>query len=278
MVVNVREEMGVTSRPKKYKGRTGIRWTEATWNPVVGCWPVSPGCAKCYAAVMASRLAKNPKVPAYVGTAEKGFWTGIVKCLDERLDAPLGWHKPSIIFVNSMSDLFHEDVPLSFIQRVFAVMREAHWHRFQVLTKRAERLSELSPELQWAPNIWMGVSIENDAFAGRADYLRGIGACVKFLSLEPLLGPVPSLSLHGIHWVIAGGESGAGARPMEACWVRDIRDRCVEARVPFFFKQWGGRTASANGHVLDGREWNEMPMAADVGEWFETTDVLSAFE
>ena len=172
---------------------------------------------------------------------------------------PLQWKKPRTIFVNSMSDLFHEDVPSSYIRRVFEVMRGAHWHRFQVLTKRAQRLAKLDARLDWPPNVWMGVSVEDADFLNRVDALRGTRAAVKFLSLEPLLGPLPGLDLTGIDWVIVGGESGPGARPMQERWVRDIRDRCQRARVPFFFKQWGGTNKKKTGRLLDGRTWNGMP-------------------
>jgi protein gp37 len=177
----------------------------------------------------------------------------------DALDLPLRWHKPRRIFLNSMSDLFHKEVPLEFIQDVFAVAGQAHWHQFQILTKRADRLAELSPYLSWCPNIWMGVSVENNEYAWRTDCLRHTDAQTKFLSLEPLLGPIPDLDLTSINWVIVGGESGPGARPVDAEWVRDIRDRCVAARVPFFFKQWGGKNKKKSGRVLDGRTWDEIP-------------------
>jgi protein gp37 len=175
------------------------------------------------------------------------------------LARPLEWKSPRQIFVNSMSDLFHEDVPLEYIQRVFAVMNEAHWHQYQILTKRAERLLELSPLLPWAPHIWMGVSVESEEYLGRVDCLRATVARVKFLSIEPLLGPLPTLDLRGIDWVIVGGESGPGARPMAAEWVTGIRDRCKQAEVPFFFKQWGGVFKKRTGRELEGRTWDEKP-------------------
>jgi protein gp37 len=178
------------------------------------------------------------------------------------LGLPLAWRKPQTIFVNSMSDLFHDSVPLAYIEAVFDVMARAHWHRFQVLTKRAERLVELSPQLNWTPNIWMGVSVECDQYRPRINLLRAIRAQVKFLSLEPLLGPLPDLDLTGIDWVIVGGESGPGARPMEPAWATDIRDQCERANVPFFFKQWGGRSKRQAGRTLDGRVWNDMPLGA----------------
>lgn len=178
------------------------------------------------------------------------------------LDIPLKWKKPQTIFVNSMSDLFHKDVPLEFIQQVFDTMRAANWHQYQILTKRADRVRELSPFLDWQPHIWMGVSVENNNFVSRVDELRQTAARVKFLSLEPLIGPLPDLELNGIDWVIVGGESGPGARPMDPGWVRDIRDNCVAEQVPFFFKQWGGVNKKKTGRTLDGRIWNELPIAS----------------
>jgi protein gp37 len=178
------------------------------------------------------------------------------------LELPIRWKKPQVIFVNSMSDLFHVRVPEEFIRQVFDVMNRASWHQFQVLTKRADRLSKISPRLAWAENIWMGVSVENASYTGRIEELRASAAKVKFLSLEPLLGPLPRLPLDGIDWVIVGGESGPGARPMEPDWVRDIRDQCVSQRVPFFFKQWGGVFKKRTGRTLDGRTWDEMPSVA----------------
>jgi protein gp37 len=181
---------------------------------------------------------------------------------EQALELPLHWKRPQTIFVNSMSDLFHKDVPVVFIQRVFDVMARAHWHRFQVLTKRSERLAELSPKLIWAPNIWMGVSVENQKFTYRIDHLRQTGATVRYLSLEPLLGPLQNLKLDGINWVIVGGESGPGARPMDRAWVTEIRDQCKSSKVAFFFKQWGGVNKKKAGRELDGRTWDEMPVGA----------------
>jgi protein gp37 len=175
------------------------------------------------------------------------------------LELPLKWRQPSQVFVNSMSDLFHKDVPASYIKQVFDVMRRAHWHQYQVLTKRSERLRELAPQLPWEPQIWMGVSVENEDYLYRIDDLRHTSAQIKFLSIEPLLGPLPKLNLRGIDWVIVGGESGPGSRPMDPDWVRQIRDRCLRANVPFFFKQWGGVVKSRSGRLLDGRTWDEMP-------------------
>lgn len=228
-----------------------IEWTESTWNPVTGCTKTSPGCKHCYAERMAKRLAAMGS-PAY----RNGFTLTLHEC---NLELPLRWRKPRTIFVNSMSDLFHEEVPLSFIQQVFDVMGRACWHTFQVLTKRSERLLKLSPLLQWQHNIWMGVSVESSDYAYRIEHLRGTAAAVKFLSLEPLLSPLPRLGLHGIDWVIVGGESGPGARPMDRDWVVDIKDQCQVARVPFFFKQWGGVHKSRNGRELQGRTWEQMP-------------------
>jgi protein gp37 len=235
---------------------SGIEWTEATWNPLTGCTKVSPGCKHCYAERLSRRLLAmgNPKYA-------NGFRLTLH---EDALDLPLRWRKPRAIFVNSMSDLFHEDVPAEFVHRVFTVMGMAHWHRFQVLTKRPERLLELDPGLAWQPNIWMGVSVENERYVPRVDLLRQTRAHVKFLSIEPLLGPLPSLDLTGIDWAIVGGESGPGARPMQEDWVRDIRDRCVAAGVPFFFKQWGGVQKHRTGRVLDERTWNQMPGGAAV--------------
>ena len=230
---------------------SGIEWTESTWNPVTGCTKVSPGCKHCYAERMAERLQAMGQ-PNY----KHGF---ALTLQPKMLELPLHWKKPQTIFVNSMSDLFHEDVPLAYIQRVFDVMRRAHWHRFQVLTKRADRLAELSPEINWPANVWMGVSVENATYVDRIDDLRKTGARVKFLSLEPLLGPLPNLKLRNIDWVIVGGESGSRARPMDAAWVTDIRDQCLRAGVAFFFKQWGGKNKKKAGRVLEGRTYDEMP-------------------
>lgn len=228
-----------------------IEWTESTWNPVTGCSKISPGCKNCYAERLALRLQAMGQ-PNYANGFE-------VTLHDYALHLPLQWKKPQIIFVNSMSDLFHEKVPFEFILNVFQTMVWAHWHCFQVLTKRSERLVELSPRLPWETNIWMGVSVEKQSQACRIDHLRQTPAQVKFLSLEPLLGPLPSLNLTGMDWVIVGGESGPGARPMKAEWVKDIRDRCLAAGIPFFFKQWGGVWKKKNGRELEGRTWDEMP-------------------
>jgi protein gp37 len=228
-----------------------IEWTNATWNPVTGCTKVSPGCKHCYAERMAHRLQAMGQ-PNYVN----GFKLTLHEPMLER---PLTWKQPMLIFVNSMSDLFHPDVPLDFIQQVFAVMRRAEWHRFQVLTKRSERLLALNDQFVWPDNVWMGVSVENEAYRFRVDHLRQTGAQVKFMSLEPLLGPLPALDLMGIDWVIVGGESGPGARPMSGEWVVDIQQQCLRADVPFFFKQWGGAKKKKNGRLLEGRTWEQMP-------------------
>lgn len=228
-----------------------INWTQATWNCVTGCTKVSPGCQHCYASVMAKRLQAMGQ-PKYAHGFE-------VTLHENELQVPLKWRSPRLIFVNSMSDLFHSAVPDDFIKRVFEVMRQAHWHHFQVLTKRSERLVEMAGTLPWPTNIWMGVTVESAGYLHRVDDLRGTEAAVKFLSLEPLLGPLPRMDLTNIDWVITGGESGPGARPVHPDWVRNIRDQCVSAGVPFFFKQWGGRSKKAAGRALDGRFWNEMP-------------------
>lgn len=230
---------------------SAIEWTEATWNPVTGCTKISPGCWHCYAERMARRLQAMGQ-PNYVNGFE-------VTTHEHMLEAPLCWRRPRVVFVNSMSDLFHERVPLGFIERVSRVMAQAAQHTFQVLTKRSERLAELAPALGWPANVWMGVSVENADYTWRIDHLRATAAHVKFLSLEPLLGPLPGLDLAGIDWVIVGGESGPGARPMREEWVLDIREQCLSAGVPFFFKQWGGVNKKKAGRELEGRTWDEMP-------------------
>jgi len=235
---------------------SGIEWTESTWNPVTGCTKISPGCRYCYAERMAERLQ---------AMGQANYANGFQLTLQPHmLELPLKWKKPQTIFVNSMSDLFHENVPLAYVQQVFDVMARANWHRFQVLTKRAERLEALSLSLKWTSNIWMGVSVENDDHRPRIDHLRRTGAHIKFLSLEPLLGPLPNLDMTGIDWVIVGGESGPKARPMHPAWVIDLRDQCRGAKVSFFFKQWGGKNKKQAGRVLDGRMWDQMPKLASV--------------
>ncbi len=231
---------------------SSIEWTESTWNPLTGCTKISSGCTNCYAERMALRL-KAMGNPNYTN----GF---SVSMHESVLELPLRWRKPQTIFVNSMSDLFHEDVPEQFIFRVFDVMRRADWHCFQILTKRSRRLVDLSPRLPWMPNIWMGVSVENQDHTFRIDHLRRTGANVKFLSLEPLLGPISSISLEAIDWVIVGGESGPRSRPMKESWVTDIRNQCQEGKVPFFFKQWGGVNKKKTGRKLEGRTWEELPL------------------
>jgi len=231
--------------------KSAIEWTESTWNPVTGCTKISAGCRHCYAERMALRLQAMGQ-PAYVNGFE-------VTLHPERLCLPLEWKKPSTIFVNSMSDLFHEDIPEEFVQDVFETMREASWHRFQVLTKRAERLLELNDSIEWPDNVWMGVTVERQDYVSRIDYLRETRARVKFLSCEPLLGTLPDLNLQDIGWVIVGGESGSNARPMDPEWARDVRDQCNAADVPFFFKQWGGLNKKKAGRELDGRTWSQTP-------------------
>jgi protein gp37 len=228
-----------------------IEWTSASWNPVTGCDQVSPGCAHCYAKTFAERWQGVPGHPY-----EQGF---NLRLWPDRLALPLRWRKPKLVFVNSMSDLFHERIPVDYIEAVFDVMKRADHHVFQVLTKRHERLAELAPQLPWPQNVWMGVSIENRRFVHRADYLREVPAAVRFISAEPLLGQLEGLALDGIDWLIAGGESGPGHRRADADCVRDLRDRCADEGVAFFFKQWGGRTPKTGGRELDGRTWDEMP-------------------
>jgi protein gp37 len=230
---------------------SSIEWTEATWNPVTGCSKVSPGCAHCYAETFAERWRGIPGHPY-----QQGF---DLRLWPERLDQPLRWKRPRLVFVNSMSDLFHEDIPDTFIQQVFQVMHEASQHTFQILTKRHERLLEVGSTLEWPPNVWMGVSIENRRFVHRADYLRDLDAAVRFISAEPLLGPLDGLNLKRIDWLIAGGESGPGHRNVKADWLVELRDRCVSEDVAFFFKQWGGTRPKSGGRVLEGRTWDEFP-------------------
>lgn len=230
---------------------SGIEWTESTWNPVTGCTKISPGCKHCYAERMAARLQAMGQ-PNY----RNGFKLTLQP---QMLELPLQWKRPQTIFVNSMSDLFHKDVPVDYIKRVFDIMHRAHWHRFQVLTKRSSRLADLSSKLIWPTNVWMGVSVENSKYVERIDDLRATHAAVKFLSLEPLLGPLPELNLHGIDWVIVGGESGPRARPMNPAWVTDIRDQCAKAGVAFFFKQWGGKNKKKAGRILEGKTYDAMP-------------------
>jgi protein gp37 len=244
--------------------RSSIEWTESTWNPVTGCTKISPGCKHCYADRMAKRLQAMGQ-PKYVN----GFQLTLH---EQELEKPLAIKKPQIIFVNSMSDLFHKNVPLDFILKIFDTMRQAHWHTFQVLTKRADRLQQLDSKINWPENVWMGVSVESHDYVHRIDCLRATSAYIKFLSLEPLLGPLSSLDLTSIDWVITGGESGPGARPMAEEWVIEIRDQCADASVPFFFKQWGGVNKKQSGRVLKGHVYNEMPFA----KWTNASDEQKA--
>ena len=228
-----------------------IEWTNSTWNPITGCTKVSPGCKYCYAERMAVRL-KAMRNPNY----QNGFQLTLHEHI---LNLPLTWKTPQLIFVNSMSDLFHESVPLDFILQVFDVMNQASWHSFQILTKRSQHLVELSSSIHWSGNIWMGVSVENADYTFRIDHLRQTQAKIKFLSLEPLLGSIPHLNLAGIDWVIVGGESGPSARPMEERWVIEIKDQCIAHNVPFFFKQWGGKNKKKSGRLLKGQTWDALP-------------------
>lgn len=228
-----------------------IEWTNSTWNPLTGCDKVSPGCKHCYAERMAARL-KAMGNPNY----ENGFELTLHEHV---LDLPFSWKTPQLIFVNSMSDLFHENVPFSFIQQIFDVMKQASWHTFQILTKRSHRLFELAPSLYWPTNVWMGVSVESQDYTFRIDHLRDINAFIKFISFEPLLGPISNLNLTNINWAIVGGESGPEARPIEEPWVIQIKDTCLANNVPFFFKQWGGKNKKKSGRILQNRTWDEMP-------------------
>ncbi|MDP3150378.1 MAG: phage Gp37/Gp68 family protein [Ignavibacteria bacterium] len=237
--------------------KSSIEWTESTWNPITGCTKVSPGCKFCYAERMAKRLKA-------MGSAnyENGFKLTLQ---DHVVELPLTWKKPQTIFVNSMSDLFHKNVPLAFIQRIFDVMNKAYWHKFQVLTKRSDILLKYNSKLNWTENIWMGVSVENDDYTYRIDHLRNTDAKTKFLSVEPLIGPIHKLDLTNIDWVIVGGESGPGARSLKEEWVIDIKDKCIEQNVPFFFKQWGGVQKKKAGRLLQGKTWSQMPKYRKAG-------------
>lgn len=234
--------------------RSQIEWTDATWNPVLGCTKVSPGCKHCYAETLAERFRGVPGHPF-----EHGF---DLRVLEHAIDRPKTWRRGRNVFVNSMSDLFHPELPVELVRRVFEVMADCPQHRFQVLTKRAERLLQLAPELPWPSNVWMGVSVESRTYVERIRLLQKVPAALRFLSLEPLLGPLGRLPLRGIDWVIVGGESGHGARPLRVEWVRAIQRQCQRRDIPFFFKQWGGVHKKRAGRLLDGREWNEMPQAA----------------
>jgi protein gp37 len=240
--------------------RSSIEWTEATWNPTTGCDRVSRGCDNCYALTLAKRL-KAMGQPRYQQdgdprTSGPGFG---VTLHSDTLDLPFTWSRPRLVFVNSMSDLFHARVPLAFVQEIFSVMAATPQHTYQVLTKRTRRLRRLAPELTWPSNVWIGASVEDSSVTDRINDLRTVPARIRFLSCEPLLGPLNNLSFDGIHWVIVGGESGANARPLDESWVGDLRDQCVQSGVPFFFKQWGGRTPKSGGRKLDGRTWDDMP-------------------
>lgn len=228
-----------------------IEWTDTTWNPTTGCTKISPGCKYCYAERFSSRLKA-------MGTEKyrNGFK---VTLHDDAVLLPFKWKTPRFVFVDSMSDLFHEDIPLDFIKKVFSTMYKANHHIYQILTKRSERMQKLSSELNWPPNIWLGVSVENTDYIYRINHLRKTHAMIKFISFEPLIGPIIELDLSGIDWVIVGGESGPGARPINKVWVEQIRDKCTEEDIPFFFKQWGGTIKKRNGRKLDGRTWEEMP-------------------
>lgn len=236
--------------------KSSIEWTQMTWNPTTGCSKISSGCKFCYAEKFAKRLQAMG-----VGKYRNGFKLTLQP---EVLELPKKWREPKIIFVNSMSDLFHRNIPLNYIKKVFEVMNECHQHIFQVLTKRSERVLELSPKLNWTDNIWMGVSVENEKVRFRIDDLRKTAAKVKFLSFEPLLGPLPKLNLGNIDWVIVGGESGCNARAMKKEWIDDIRTQCRKNKVPFFFKQWGGFNKKKNGRELDGKTYDEMPAHKNV--------------
>jgi protein gp37 len=234
--------------------KTKIEWTESTWNPVTGCTKLSEGCRHCYAERMARRLK---------AMGQANYVNGFIPTVHEHvLSAPLRWKRPQMVFVNSMSDLFHEAVPVAFIRRVFSVMQQCPAHTFQVLTKRSDRLVDIATSLPWPKNVWMGVTVEHADYAFRIDHLRQTLAGTKFLSIEPLLGPIPNLDLTGIHWVIVGGESGPKARPMDPAWVKLIHEQCKAAEVPFFFKQWGGTNKKKAGRSLDGRTWDDMPAAS----------------
>ncbi|MFC8295012.1 DUF5131 family protein [Streptomyces sp. NPDC057242] len=245
--------------------RSSIEWTEATWNPTTGCDRVSSGCDNCYALALAKRLkamgAAKYQNDGDPRTSGPGFDLTVHP---DALEVPYGWKSPRTVFVNSMSDLFHARVPLDFVRRVFEVMADTPQHTYQVLTKRARRLRQVADRLEWPANVWMGVSVETAKELPRVDDLRQVPAAVRFLSCEPLLGPLEGLRLDGIHWVIAGGESGPRHRPMDPLWPAQIRDLCVEENVAFFFKQWGGHTPKAGGRTLDGRTWDQMPIPATV--------------
>lgn len=246
---------------------SSIEWTESTWNPVAGCTVISPGCTNCYAMRMAARLEAMGSAK-YSGTTrrsgDRAVWTGRVNLDEKALTAPKGWKKPQRVFVNSMSDLFHEAVPVGFVRRVWGAMAEAHWHTYQILTKRPQRMAELlaGPEFSILPNVWLGTSVEDGNHVGRIDHLRATPAAVRFVSFEPLVGPVDNADLTGIDWAIIGGESGPKARPMENAWIEPIHEACRAHGTAFFFKQWGGRNKKATGRTYEGRIWDEYPTVA----------------
>ncbi|MBK9560602.1 MAG: phage Gp37/Gp68 family protein [Candidatus Microthrix sp.] len=238
---------------------SSIEWTDATWNPTTGCDQTSPGCDNCYALTMAARLKAMGQAKYQVDGGPRTSGSGFALTIHpDTLSIPLRWSKPRMIFVNSMSDLFHRDVPVTFIRDVFAVMAETPRHTYQLLTKRSKRLGQLADVLDWPPNLWVGTSVETQSYEFRVDHLREVPAAVRFLSIEPLLGPV-AVNLDGIDWVIVGGESGPSSRPVDPESVRAIRDACVDSGTPFFFKQWGGQRPKSNGRLLDGRAWGEYP-------------------
>ena len=246
--------------------RTGIEWTETTWNPTTGCDRVSPGCDNCYALALSKRLQAmgQPKYQRNGDPRTSGPGFGLTLHPDT-LGAPYGWKAPKLVFVDSMSDLFHPEVPLGFIRRVFGVMSDTPRHTYQILTKRSQRLSAVAHDLDWPGNVWMGVSVETHRYAFRVNHLRKVPAAVRFVSAEPLLGPLPDLDLSGVHWLIVGGESGPRARPMRESWALDLRDQCAAGGVAFFFKQWGGPTPKSGGRVLDGLRYDGMPALTPTG-------------
>ncbi|MBN2824060.1 MAG: phage Gp37/Gp68 family protein [Campylobacterales bacterium] len=241
--------------------KSKIEWTESTWNPVSGCSKISSGCENCYAERMAKRLQA-------MGT--QGYENGFEVTLHPHaLDKPLKMKKPQMIFVNSMSDIFHKDIPDEYIIKIFEVMNQAHWHTFQVLTKRPERLQSIAHKLHWSDNIWMGVTVEANDYVDRVDYLRGINAKVKFLSIEPLIAPVDKLNYSNIDWVIVGGESGYGCRIIKKEWVEDVQKKCKQFNIPFFFKQWGGVNKKKNGRLLNNKIYDELPYVPSPTNLFE---------
>ncbi len=246
---------------------SSIEWTDATWNPVAGCTVISPGCTNCYAMRMAARL-EAMGTEKYTGLTRRSggraVWIGRIKLDREALEAPLRWKKPRMVFVNSMSDLFHDKVPASFVEKVWAVMGTARWHTFQILTKRPERMAEITKDLPLLPNVWLGTSVESRDYIWRLNHLRKVNAAVRFVSFEPLLTSVAEADLRGIGWAIVGGESGPKARPMNRAWVEEIRRACRAAGTAFFFKQWGGKNKALTGRTLDGRTWDEFPTTASI--------------